>query len=484
MMAPGLTHIVVRTERSRQTHHRRVISLCAATVVAVAAGCGGTGSDKAGGAGPPERATLTLAAYAQPDPDDYVAAVSRLSQGAIRVQAKVLWRDGQRDYEQATIADVRRGDVDLALVGARAFDLVGVTSFQGLLAPFLIDNLALQRRVLESDLPGEMLGAVDRLGLVGLGIFPGPLRRPVGLRRPLTHLEDYRGAIVGTRPSALNEKTFRALGATTKAVLLPGDFPSIVGAEYDATGLDFSRYDGPAKSIAANVVYWPKPLVLIANRGMFERLTAPQRAVLRRAASEALAPALEHVQGNETAAVRAMCLRADLDLVTASPAELARLRAAVEPVYVELRRDAFSRRVVEEIESLRVAPRPETLRCDGRAAVRPGPRATVLDGTWEWTVTRDELLAAGDNPSGAGRNAGRWRLVLDRGRFTLRNLDSGDTYRGTSRIKGNRLVSRVMGDQVAVAYTWSLYREELKLRPVDPTAYAAIVVAKPLRRVG
>jgi hypothetical protein len=75
-----------------------------------------------------------------------------------------------------TIAGIQAGRVQLAKVNARAYDTVGVNSFQALLAPFLIDNPTLERRVPESDLAGEMLVGISRLGLVGLAMLPTDLR--------------------------------------------------------------------------------------------------------------------------------------------------------------------------------------------------------------------------------------------------------------------------------------------------------------------
>jgi hypothetical protein len=52
-----------------------------------------------------------------------------------------------------------------------AYDTVGIDSFQALLAPSLIDNPTLERRVLESDLAAEMLAGTSKLGLVGLAML-------------------------------------------------------------------------------------------------------------------------------------------------------------------------------------------------------------------------------------------------------------------------------------------------------------------------
>ena len=51
------------------------------------------------------------------------------------------------------IEDVQAGKVDMGWVGARAFDAVGVTSFQALVAPFLVDSYELQDRVFQAGIP-------------------------------------------------------------------------------------------------------------------------------------------------------------------------------------------------------------------------------------------------------------------------------------------------------------------------------------------
>ena len=49
--------------------------------------------------------------------------------------------------QAGTLEDVKTGKVDMAWVGARAFDTVGVTSFQALVAPLLIDSYDLEAKV-------------------------------------------------------------------------------------------------------------------------------------------------------------------------------------------------------------------------------------------------------------------------------------------------------------------------------------------------
>ena len=113
------------------------------------AACSGSGVDKAGGTQTPQPVVLTLADHEQ-NPNDvqlWIDEVQRRSGGSLRIQVTNRWRDQEFAYDKATIADVQAGKVQLAKVNARVYDTVGVDSFQALVAPFLIDNHPLQRRV-------------------------------------------------------------------------------------------------------------------------------------------------------------------------------------------------------------------------------------------------------------------------------------------------------------------------------------------------
>ena len=156
---------------------------------------------------------------------------ARLSGGTIRVDIK-FGGSALLDYERRLVEKVRAGEADLVSVGARAWDRLGVTSFQPLVAPFLVDSVALERRVLESPLVGRMLEGVGRLDLVGLAVLPGPLRRPFGLSGPFVAPRDYAGATFGIRYGGIARDAIEALGATAKGYRI-GSLAGLDGAELD-----------------------------------------------------------------------------------------------------------------------------------------------------------------------------------------------------------------------------------------------------------
>ena len=171
---------------------RRIIRWAVAAALAASAiplaACSGSSSDKAGGADKPEPRVLTLASPiggAPPAPlSSWAEAVNRLSDGTLAVEFKEYWRGGEQLFEAGTLEDVKAGKVDMGWVGSRVFDTVGITSFQALVAPLLIDSHDLQGRVFEEKIPERMLEGVSELDLVGIGVLPGPMRKVLGVSKP------------------------------------------------------------------------------------------------------------------------------------------------------------------------------------------------------------------------------------------------------------------------------------------------------------
>jgi hypothetical protein len=63
----------------------------------------------------------------------------------------------------------------------------------------LIDSYALEQAVATSDLPGQMLQGLDKVGVRGLGVLGDGLRRPIAVKHPLLGVADWRGITSGAR---------------------------------------------------------------------------------------------------------------------------------------------------------------------------------------------------------------------------------------------------------------------------------------------
>jgi TRAP-type C4-dicarboxylate transport system substrate-binding protein len=188
---------------------RARLATAALAVIAavVAGGCsgGGAAGDKAGGSGEP--VVLRMAnAYGDldvvPAVQDFVSRVKERSGGNLRIQVASTWGDYADDAEQQVVRAVAAGKADLGWAGARVFDTMGVTSFQALQAPMLIDSYALEQAVAASDLPGQMLQGLTKVGVGGLGVLGDGLRKPIAVKHPLVAVGDWRGITFGTLKSA------------------------------------------------------------------------------------------------------------------------------------------------------------------------------------------------------------------------------------------------------------------------------------------
>jgi TRAP-type C4-dicarboxylate transport system substrate-binding protein len=458
-------------------------ALLAAAVVG--GGClGGDDSDKAGGERRGEAVVLRLANHdSSLDLDEYVDAVERLSDSSIRIELENGWRKGQVDYEPRTIEDVRDGEVEMAKVGARAFDVAGVRSFQPLVAPFAVDSYALQREVLRSRVASDMLRGVEGLGLAGVALLPGDLRRPFGVGRPLVDVADYHRAKIATRLSRLGLRTFAALGAAGEPVSPSADVSSFDGGEIGIENVLGSPDSGPRREVTLNVALWPRSLAIVMNGDAWEDLSEEQRDALQQAGRAALDPALERIQSRDREALGVVCRGREVAVNEASPAQLQALGEATGEIRRDLERDASTRAAVRRIDALKAEVEPEDPPgCAAAAPDRRGGRATPVDGLWRMDSTRDQYAAIAPPSDVVPENWGEFTFAFTGGRFafTTENGKACLWAYGRYAVKGEIVEWTVEdGGGISVTeedffnlpgefftYRWSRYRDRLTLEPV------------------
>ena len=475
---------------------RAAVALLAA--LALVGGCAGPGWNKAGETQARKPVVLTLANFLgdSGELDGFAGQVQRLSAGAMRINIESHWRVHQVGFETGLISDVQAGKADLGTVGAGAWALAGVTSFRALVAPLLIDSYALQDRVVHSPLIGQMLGGLRPLGLTGIGVLPGPLRKPFGITRPLRGPSDYAGLRIGTQQSPVADATMRALGARPVWFGSQAPITGLDGIEQQISEIQDDRYDTTGKYLTENVSLWPRPLVLFANGRTWAALTPWQRRILHQAVTDDLPAEMQAVRDNEQTDSAILCRRG-LHFLTAPPADLAALHRAVQPVYRQLERDPTTRRYVQQIEAMGkgISPPP----APGCAHTpRPAGRAGPLDGVWQFTDTPATLRAVG-TPQGdiVPENYGTYTIVIDRGRFALTQEDRRActwgygtfTSRGTQFellfTDGGGIAPDGAASKPGELFTfqWSLYRGVLTLRPVNGAASPPNFLTKPWLKI-
>jgi TRAP-type transport system periplasmic protein len=478
--------------------------LTAALAALALGGCGSSGADKAGGerASKPTVLTLANANGDSVELEPFANAVEQRSGGTLKIAFKNHWRPGQAAAEAGLIRDVKAGKADLGWAGTRAFDDVGVPAFDALHAPLLIDSLPLERTVLESALVPAMLGGLKPAGVTGLGILPGPLRRPLGVA-PLVKPQDYAGATIALQRSQVGARTLAALGAHGKPLPSMGTIDGYDGIEQQLNSIAGNGYDRIASHLTANVALWPRPLVLFANPKALSGLDVRQRAALTGAAEAAFAPTLAPQKHDEAESAAVLCRRG-VTFETAGKADLAALRRAVQPVYERLERDAETKAAIVKIQAMRAAVgAPDAPACTGTSAAEPQAEAgvgkrTPLDGVYTLNYTRAEAAEVTNPADLVSENWGRWRFVLDRGRMYYTQASEGNRRwtRAHYTVKGHTLEYTITeyggeaphgaAEKTGEVFTfrWSRYRDRLSLAPIKGAISPENFRLKPWRRVG
>jgi TRAP-type C4-dicarboxylate transport system substrate-binding protein len=469
------------------------MSRCAVAVLVAGlalAGCGG--HDKAGGT-PATRTHTIEVAMRDGTPrllTAYAAAVSRIAKSPTRVKPRTRWRADEPNPEARTIADVRSGRLEFALVSARAFDTVGVDAFAPMLAPLAVDSLEAERRVLESELTERALAAVSRLGVVGVAVLPGDLRHPLGITRPLLRPEDFAGAFIGVRPSALAKRTFEQLGASVEYTIGDDDFSGFDGIEADLVNLESVRADVGATSLAADLTLWPRMVVVIANPQAWERLDPVRRGALRAAGRAALPEAIARLRTDDAEIYEVLCRRGAVSLARATPSDADALRRALAPVTRGLDRQA-----TDEIARLREAAGrpPAHPPCRPVARAKSG-QPTPVDGVWTFDSEAEDVPEIDRTPENWGHHV----IVFWRGRFAITQEDreACTWVYGTYHVVRHRVTWDVIdggghGPQNAVNrpgehfdYDWSRFKDTLRLASVPGAISAPNFNARPWRRIG
>jgi TRAP-type C4-dicarboxylate transport system substrate-binding protein len=370
--------------------------------------------------------------------------VKQRSGGMLEITFHGEWRMDDVEFEAGTIADVQAGEFDIGWLGARAFDEIGVHSFQALLAPLLVDSHDLQEAVFRAGLPGEMLDGLDDAGLAGIGVLPGPMRKLLGVSTPLTEPADFAGMTIGHQDSALAHQTLTTLGAIAEARRTGSDLNGLDGYEQHLASILGNHYEEAAEYVTANLNLWPRPSVIFMNRDTFDTLSPAHRAALRDAATAVVPNALAAAEAEDTDAVPVLC-EEGLTFVIASDSDLDGLRATLEPVHSDLASDPQTKAYLDAITSLKsqLGAPPDSGRCPPPEAAT---NAFVTPGRYE--------------------SANAFALVVTAASLTILDPNGEIGFKGRYTVAGDQI--EVSDSLDTVTARWSFDGHQLTFTDVTP----------------
>lgn len=333
--------------------------MIAAVVALGLAACGDDDDDAAdtSGAGAAE-ITLRLGYVTPPEHpygiavNSFIEEVSNASDGAIAIEALPSYQGG----DVPLLQDLRGGAVDMASVSSAVWGSQGVNCFDALQALGLITRYDLEREVITGPIGEEMLACTDAIGVKGLAIHEGGLRKPLGAKKALTAPADFRGLTIRTPESSVLETGIRGLGADPSPIPVTDIYAALRDGTADGMEANlgliqtFQLYE-VAKFVTANVNLWPFPTVLAVNQSKFDALSADQQQIITDAAGNIGGFSIDFFE-QPSDLPQTLCDEG-IKFAIASDADVQAFGQASERVIAQLSRDAETKGFIDQIQAVK-----------------------------------------------------------------------------------------------------------------------------------
>lgn len=438
--------------------------------------------DKAGG----ETVVLHLATIDNVNPNGqyfgseaFITALGEVSGGRLKVEMSTNYGEGAADAESRLVEAIATGLVDGGAPSTRAFNRAGITGLEAIEAPMTITSYAAQKALVSGPIADELLRRLEGSGVVGLGLAVGPLRRPFASEAPLLGPEDWDGIRFRVFNSPTQASSVQALGGEPVDLgfewIDEVEVGKLRGAEFDVAQYWTNGLTTEAGNVTANVVLWPKVIVLAFSQQRWDELNEEQHGWIRAAAEQAVQASISATY-DEASLARDLCAEG-VRFIDASPDQILALREKFAPILTDLGQDAL----MADIQAL-AAQHPdadvpdvpaECRRTDDQADPSsvdtvPEEISALPDGLYRVDITVADLEAVGR--TNANGWTGTWTLEVREGKYAIRCRPIDDPGRDCGNIVyGDNLTFdtvldagfvRGSGDTVFFVYDAELHSEK------------------------
>lgn len=288
--------------------------------------------------------------------------VEEKSNGRVEIQPQAVYAQGD---DVQLLNDIKGNVISGGAVSTTVFTTANIKSYVALQMPFLIDNYALEQRVISnsSGIAQQMLKkGSDKAGLVGLALFEGGMRQFALRDKVVNKASDVKGLKIRVPPGTVIADTIAALGASPTPIAIGQVFGSVQsgvvdGMEANSALVSTFRFDnaGIKKISIANL--FPFPAAVVMSKEAFNALPADIQAIIKDASKDLPAFSLSVVSGTGTTTnvPTVLCGRGVKyhQVPTAGRTDLIK---AVRPVYTKYQKDKQVAAFISQIQKLKAKP--------------------------------------------------------------------------------------------------------------------------------
>ena len=269
----------------------------------------------------------------------FAELVGKKSGGKLVVK---LYPGGTLGGDIQVVSSLQGGTIDLSVMVPGA--LVGQSKEFGVFdLPFLFKDAREADAVLDGAFGKKLLDRLPEKGLVGLGYWDHGFRNMTTSKKAIITADDFQGLKIRVLQIPIYIDMMKALGANP----LPLPFPELYGALESGT---VDGQENPLTSIVGSKLHEAQkflsitrhsynPLVVLASKKSWDKLSEEDRKILLEAANEAKSYQRKVSRDAETKALDTI-KAAGLKVNEVSAAELDRMREKVKPAADKFTREA------------------------------------------------------------------------------------------------------------------------------------------------
>lgn len=293
--------------------------------------------------------------------EDYptVQAVQFMNQQIQKASGRKL---GIRVFSSGLLGDeapllqlVQSGELDMNRVSIQALDAIAPLS-RVFSLPYLFRDTEHLHKVLDGPIGQEVLDSLPSQGLVGLAYYDAGIRNVYTVRKPIQKLEDMKDLNIRVQPSEMSLMVFDLLGARPVRLPFAQTARALSNDLVDAAENNLPSYSStehykhaPIYSLTRHTM---SPEVLVMSKISWDKLSASEQAMLRKAARESVGIMRDMWQQREER-VEATLKLSGVKFHELPKEQLARFTAAVQPVYTKFAGEPQQQALIKRIRALK-----------------------------------------------------------------------------------------------------------------------------------
>ncbi|GAB2890978.1 TRAP transporter substrate-binding protein [Uliginosibacterium flavum] len=293
--------------------------------------------------------------------EDYptVQAVQFMNQQIQKASGRKL---GIRVFSSGLLGDeapllqlVQSGELDMNRVSIQALDAIAPLS-RVFSLPYLFRDTEHLHKVLDGPIGQEVLDSLPSQGLVGLAYYDAGIRNVYTVRKPILKLEDMKDLNIRVQPSEMSLMVFDLLGARPVRLPFAQTARALSNDLVDAAENNLPSYSStehykhaPIYSLTRHTM---SPEVLVMSKISWDKLSASEQAMLRKAARESVGIMRDMWQQREER-VEATLKLSGVKFHELPKEQLARFTAAVQPVYTKFAGEPQQQALIKRIRALK-----------------------------------------------------------------------------------------------------------------------------------